>query len=48
MTSFFEPDNLDLKNASVLYGKVREEYGGWEAYIYLDLLFEVNPDGGRR
>ncbi|GIC92354.1 CVNH domain-containing protein [Aspergillus udagawae] len=40
--SLLVPDRLTLKGVSVLCGKVREEHGGWETSIYLDLLFNNN------
>lgn len=39
LRSYLVPDGLTLKHGTVLYGKVREEYGGWETCIYLDLFF---------
>lgn len=40
LTSYFLPGSLILRDGSVLYGKVREELGGWDTSIYLDLLFD--------
>lgn len=42
LTSCFVPGSLILRDGSVLYGKVLEEYGGWDTSIYLDLLFDNN------
>jgi hypothetical protein len=38
------PDSLRLRAGSVLCGKVREEFGGWDTSVYLDILFN-NVDG---
>ncbi|GFG17995.1 hypothetical protein IFM5058_08775 [Aspergillus udagawae] len=45
LQSLLEPGSLTLRGLSVLYGRVSGVDGGWEATIYLDLLF--NNDNGK-
>ncbi|GFF32178.1 hypothetical protein IFM46972_03458 [Aspergillus udagawae] len=45
LQSLLEPGSLTLRGISVLYGRVSGVDGGWEATIYLDLLF--NNDNGK-
>lgn len=42
MESFFEPSSLQLSVGSVLCGKIRAEWGGWEISVCLDVVYTNN------